>query len=628
MFNRYFTRIFLLLSAIFLFSGCRSTYFSNYNTKVECPITHKNINYTVILSEPHKHYIKIKITIENLISSYLDFVLPAWSPGRYLILDFSKHVKEVNAYNIKEEKQLKVKRIDKETWRVFNKDEKDIILSYCIYANYCSGTFSQLSADGALLNGASIFMYLKGASHLPINLSIQLPPNRNWEIATGLPPKKYKKGFNKKDNTYRAKNYEHLIDCPLSIGKIKDFKSQIGDNFTYVVFNSQDIRSEEQILLEKKLADNCKVLIETVNTLFGELTVKEYYFIFHLGFAPGHSDGMEHHNSTIITDIRPLSSKNSLARFTTLAAHELFHVWNGKCIYPIEFSQYNLDKEIYTRSLWIVEGLTKYYQNILQLRAGLISKNVFREKIASYITNYENNPGRFVMNLEESSFLTWFDRVGYEDNNRANTRVSYYNKGAILGLLLDMKIRSHTKGRRGLDDVFRLMYKKYYKKNKGYTTEDFYSECENVIGIKMDNFFNQYAKGLSPFSYNEISAPCGFILEKESSSPVPDIGVEIKNNEITHIIPGSSAEQAGLQKYDVIIAIGDLAFTGNLAHDLALYNSGDKTTITIKRNRNEHVIPIVIEQKIPFLFIFKDKPIVDQETYQIRQAFYTGRQVY
>ena len=601
---------FVILIILALTAGCITSSGRPHTNSVKYPTHAPNLLYEVHIKAPHTHNFEISITIEKPVGKYIDFAMPAWSPGRYIIYNFAKHVSHVEVFS-ENAPALRLIRLDKQTWRISGYEGNTFTLHYRVYANYMSGTFSQLTSEGALINGASVFMYIVNGKTIPIRLTLCLPEKMDWNIATGIPAKHR--------HTYYADNYEHLIDSPISIGHIREYSFKSFEKPIHICFQSP----LPETVFEKQLALHCKTLCDSAKIIFGEFPFSKYYFIFHSGFTPGMYDGMEHMNSCCITETKTINTENHLKKMITLAAHEFIHVWNIKCIRPYEFLSYDLTKETYTNSLWIVEGLTRYYQNVLQLRAGLISREKFRINFTYYISTYESKPGRNVMTLEEASFLTWVDHCNEEDMNRVNTRISYYNKGAVVGLLLDMKIRGLTNGHKGLDDVFRSMYKTYYKKNKGYSTEDFYLECEKIAGKPLKDFFNRCAKGLDPLPYAECAEQCGFILKNGKRMSEPFFGFKLDNARITQIIPGSSAENAGLQKYDEIKLIDGYPFYD--IDDLFLKEPGEKIEITVLRYGKEITLPLVVGEKVPVYFIFNEKPLIDKEIAGIREAFYTGQ---
>lgn len=595
-------------------AGCRSIEdLFPPDAKAIAPRDSRVLHYTVDMKAPHTHYISISILTDTAIPSFFDIAMPAWSPGKYRIMDFARHVRDVRAYRNGSGEELALRRRDKQTWRISGPAPEGITVTYRVYANYMSGTFSQLHSNGALINGASVFMYPVALRRLPILLSVKLPEEKDWEIATALPA-------TKDPFVFHARNYLHLVDCPISIGHIRTYAFQSHGKRISIVYQSPFTFD-----FEEKLSDNCRRVCDAAGDLFGGFPFFHYRFIFHFNVRPGEWDAMEHRSSAVITDPEMKNTGRHLMEKTTLTAHELFHVWNVKCIRPCCFAHYDLSKETYTESLWVVEGLTKYYQYVLLLRAGLISRKEFREKLEAVISGYESNPGRTQTSLNDSSLLTWLDRSGPEDSDRNNTRVSYYNKGAVVGLLLDLRIRGLTGGEKGLDDVFRYLYRNYYLKNKCYMIDDFYTVCSRIAGLSLDDFFSTAVRGVGELPYAQCAAPCGFVIENANKTPRPYFGVLLDESVIINIFPGSPAEKAGCQKYDRIDRLNGEPFSGDLTEALNGLAPGDRVGVTVSRNGLERDILVDIGSSLPVDFIFSEKSALDTETKYIRNAFYTGK---
>jgi predicted metalloprotease with PDZ domain len=308
-----------------------------------------------------------------------------------------------------------------------------------------------------------------------------------------------------------------------------------------------------------------------------------------------------------------------------LMAHEFFHVWNGKGFHPQEFDAIDLSRETYTRSIWIIEGLTKYYQYVLMLRSGVIDRLGFRDIFRDLITNFELNPGKSVMSLEDASFLAWFKYPSMIDSDEDNTSINYYNKGAIVGLLLDMKIRSLTGGRKGLDNVFQAMQKNYQKDPGGFSTAGFYSLCSETAGASLEDFFSKYAAATTPLPYAEVAQACGFSIRPKENPMIPDIGVQMVRTTIVNILPGSNAERAGLQKNDRILYVNRKYFSGGLGKVLSRFKAGDSRIFTVIRKDKVISIPVTIGLKKPVDYLFDEIRNPSRDTLRVREAFYLGR---
>ena len=568
------------------------------------------LTYHVAAPRPNTHELAVRILVEGPPSGSLDFSMPAWSPGRYVVYDFAKHVRNVRAAK-KGGIELPVSRLDKDTWRVDKVDGDGILFTYTVYCNHLSGTHSQVAADYLSLNGASIFMWVEGYAQNPIDVWIDPPPEKGWDIVTGL---SQTKGFGR----YRADDYEHLIDSPIVCGKLERYRFLSHEKPVYVVVNQPAATP-----LLPRLVENLRKIVDAAGDIFGGLPFDHYTFFFHFGRGPGEGDGMEHRNSTQLVHLQRLETEAVLDWATSVGAHEFFHTWNVKRIRPAELKPYDLSKETYLRSLWIAEGITRYYQHVLQLRAGIYDEAKFRRIYAAEIDAFEALPGRKITSAEEASLLTWFWRTDGEERDDYNTEISYYNKGGLLGLLLDLDIRRSTKGEKGLDDVFRRLFVESEKNLRGYTGADFEKAVEAVAGARMKEFFERYVAGTDPLPYAEYARGVGFVIENRGA-PRAFLGARAKDRRISGIELGSPAALSGLQTGDLIDALGGEPFKGGLDAALAKLAPGTKTTIKVTRAGTALTFNVELGTRRAVAFVFEDDPTADEAATALRRAFLAG----
>src|SRR5260370_3107894 len=307
-------------------------------------------------------------------------------------------------------------------------------------------------------------------------------------------------------------------------------------------------------------------IVQTEVSLFGDIPYHDYTFSLHLRANTG--GGVEDLNSTALGFRRSnFATEEGYRSFWSLVAHEFFHLWNGTRIQSDALGPFDYTKENYTRLLWVAEGITDYYGQIMPRRAGLISDQTYLDQLAKRIQSFEETPGRFEMSAEEASFNAWIKEYR-PDENSINSSISYYSKGELLGLLLDFDIRRRTHGAKSLDDVMRYLYDEFYKKGRNYTPADVQKACELMAGASLDQFFARYVRGRDEFQYNEILAGAGLQLE-QGGIPIggsgPDTPVRIKaflgadleqtgdRHLITHIRAGTPAFHHGLNANDQIL---------------------------------------------------------------------------
>ena len=404
------------------------------------------IEYTARVERPTTHMLGVDIIVRKVETDSLRFVIPAWAPGRYAIYDFAKNVQEFSAAGA-DDHSLPWTKLDKQTWRVEATQAGGIVhVHYRVFANDLTGSFSQVDYVHANLNGPSVFMYVDEHKQDPVTLRIEAPPN--WKVISGF-------STSTSERTFTARNYDLLVDTPIEISgecSVDEFHEH--DNTIEVAVHTYNDDDENR----SRLLSGLKKLVHLEMAAMPPPDFQHYLFIFH--FVPDISmgDGMEHLNSTQI--IVRGTVRDQAQEAVETAAHEFFHLWNVKRIRPAALGPFDYTRENYSRSLWFAEGITTYYGYLFLVQSGLWTREQFLGQLANEIDTLEREPGRSLMSAESSSFNAWFfDRSPQmQETNFANTTISYYNKGALLGMLLDLEIRSRTHGRKSLLDLMRFMY--------------------------------------------------------------------------------------------------------------------------------------------------------------------------
>lgn len=556
------------------------------------------ITYHVRLARPTTHLVEIEIDAAKVTEPWLDLAIPAWSPGRYAIYDFAKNVQEFEATNAAGQ-PLRWTQPDVSTWRVNAQNSGGAVrLRYKVYANNLNGSFSQFDATHANLNGPSLYMYVVGHKPDPIHLEVEPPPG--WKIASGFSLATGQREFD-------APNYDRLVDTPLEVSPdlvTREFTSH-GKTFQVAV-HSFTPGDDSDSLSEQKgsksidiLARDLKKIVDSEMSMLPEPDFPHYTFLIH--FAPDLADGgdgMEHLNSTQV--IVRGDPDGGLDEAEESAAHEFFHLWNVKRLRPAGLGPFEYERENPTRSLWFAEGLTQYYSYLSLLRSGLWNHGEFLRRLSSEIRTLESDPGRELMSAESSSFHAWFyDRAPQmQETNFANTTISYYNKGALLGMLLDLEIRERTGGAKSLDDVMRTMYHRfyeapaatYYLPGRGYGEDDILEALSVVSGTDFGDFFKRYVRGTAPLPYQEVLAKAGLRLTASvEPGSAPTIGVLAQPADnglrIVDVIPGRAADRAGLSRDDVLINVDELSLaTESLKSRLKIYTPGTEVPFTVQRH--------------------------------------------
>ncbi|MGH9943979.1 MAG: M61 family metallopeptidase [Pyrinomonadaceae bacterium] len=488
------------------------------------------IAYQLSMPRPESHLFEVRVEVETTAAApaeAIEFQMPKWSPGRYAVFDFAKNVQEFVASSgvcppatakCERGPALPVTRVDTQTWAVPTRGASQLTVTYKVFADDLSGTFSQLDERHANFNGGSIFAYVVG--HKPDPVTLRIEPPTGWRVVNG-----WTEGPDQRE--WRFANYDLLIDTPTEIAPnwtVNEFDVD-GKSYRVVVhsFGAEGGRRD-------RFARDVERIVRAELKMWGRPEFDSYTFLLHFGHG-GRGDGMEHLNSTQIVTPRALGDQQGYEDALDTVAHEFFHVWNVKRLRPAELGPWDFTRPLNTRSLWIAEGVTNYYGHLMQRRAGLWNDERLYRVLAGQIGQIENAPGSRLTSAEESSLLAPFlDGAPHaQETNLEQTAFSYYDKGETLGLVLDLLIRGRTDGRRSLDDVLRRMYAEfytgssnasYYLRGRGYTGDDFARAVSEAAGADFTEFFARHVRGTAPPPYEEALAQVGLKLVRTEAKSV------------------------------------------------------------------------------------------------------------
>lgn len=537
-----------------------------YKTKMSKEAKNASIAYTVSTPKPETHFAEVTLKIDNYKKDYIDFKLPVWAPGSYLVREFSRFIEDFNAKS--GDTELKWEKISKNTWRVFSNKASNITVSYSVYCYELSVRTSFVDDSHAYFNGTSVFMYVDDLLQKDGDLKI-IPYKDFKKVATALP---------KKDNqwNYSFTNYDFLVDCPIEIGNHEEFEFTAGGTLHKVAMYGKGNYDIET--LRKDMAAVC----QSATDVFGDNPNKEYTFIIH-NLTNG-SGGLEHLNSTTLQVNRWTYDGGSYKGFLSLVAHEYFHLWNVKRIRPEALGPFDYENENYTHLLWVMEGFTSYYENVILYRAGILSGDDLINKMKSKISYIENAPGGKVQSATESSWDAWIKAYRPHENS-GNVTISYYSKGAVLAYMLDLQIIENTKGEKTLDDVMKLLWNKYAKELKrGFTDTEFQKAVEEIAGKSLDTFFKNHIFDAQTVDYAKFFDFIGIKYTTLADEVTPKLSASLRGNTISSITAGGSAYESGLNVNDEIIAINEYRVDNNISDILSEYKVGDKVEVLIARD--------------------------------------------
>ena len=547
----------------------------------------QDIAFTVSMSNPHTHLLEVEMRVTRGLRVWPKediLIMPVWTPGSYMIREFSRHVQDFAAAD-GSGRPLEWEKINKNSWRVKTGGVREWRIIYRVYANELSVRTSELTSDHAFWNNPALLMYPEGFLNEPAILRVNPAPG--WKVATGLP------AVAGEQNTFRAENFDILYDSPVEVSNFKELKFEVRGVPHRIVIDGEGNYNPEL------LRTIVQRIVETQIAIFGDIPYRDYTFILHLRADTG--GGLEHLNSTALGFRRyEFATEDGYRRFASLVSHEFFHLWNVKRIRPDTLGPFDYTKENYTRLLWVAEGITEYYGNLTLRRAGLISDAAYLTQLAANIQSFQETPGRKVMSAEESSFDSWI-KFYRPDENSINTSISYYDKGELLGMLLDLEIRRRTNGAKSLDDVMRSLNNDFSKRDRNFTQTDFQKVSEAAAGSSLEDFFARYVRGREELPYNQIFIAAGLSLQ-QSGNPIENLretvpegvpvraflGADLDDDDgrlmITRVRSGTPAYEQGLNADDQIVALdGKRVTRATFDERLAEKRPGETIHLTIFR---------------------------------------------
>ena len=532
-------------------------------------------SYRVSFPEPQTHFIDVELTIAAWDSPVLDLKFPVWTPGSYLVREYSRHIQDFCA--VADGKTLPWRKLAKNYWQVNSESlgaGQPLTVKYRVFANELTVRTNHVDGTHAYFNGACTFFYVEQEGDRldqPYDITVVLPDG--WTASTNLP----KIAGDETSQTFHAADFDWVVDSPFEVGThdVIPFEAG-GKQHQLTIWGGGNHDVDE-------LVDGLRKIVEFEKGLFGGLPYERYLFM--LALTEKSYGGLEHKDScSLIFPRYGFRRGDDPDRFWQLSAHEFFHLWNVKRLRPKALETFDYDQENYTESLWFCEGVTSYYDPLIPLWAGIYDRKTYLHHLGLEMSRYLYAPGRKVQPLAESSFDAWiklYRREVHSDNNQ----ISYYVKGAMVTLLLDLRIRKNSNGDRSFDDVLRRMWQEFGKDEIGYTPEQVETILSDIAGEDLSDVLHHYLHTTEPLPLKEMLAEFGLDLQNDADKQPPYLGIRPKtvNGHVAakFVELGSPAYHAGVDPNNEILAIDGLkVLPGKLLDRLRDYQPGDRITLT------------------------------------------------
>jgi len=556
------------------------------------------IHYTIVPKDLAGHLFNVTVTVAEPDPQGQVFALPAWIPGSYMIREFARNIVRIRAESggAGAGEAVRLTKLDKHSWQAAPV-AGPLTLHYEVYAWDLSVRAAHLDQTHGFFNGTSVFLRVAGQEARPHQVDIQRPAidaARNWRVATALPEAGAKRyGF----GTYAAGDYDELIDHPVEMG---DFA--LGGFTAHGIRHDIVITGRVPNLDMARLEKDLKAICETQIAFFEPKTKKapmDRYVFLAMAVGDGYG-GLEHRASTALicaradlpTTAAPKTAEpnEGYTKFLGLCSHEYFHTWNVKRIKPAVFAPYDLQNENYTPLLWLFEGFTSYYDDLMLVRSGIISEATYFKLLGKTVGSVLRGTGRTKQSIADSSFDAW-SKYYRQDENAPNAIISYYTKGSLVGLAFDLTIRAKTGGAKSLDDVMLALWDRfgrdfYQGGARGVTEQEVEALFDDVSGVRLKSIFDRYIRGTEDIPLAKLYAPFGVKVtdERKNAKPSLDAGIgrDTGGAKLTQVHEGGAAHQAGLSAGDVLIAVDGLRVNGNpsnLDGLFARYRVGDTVTV-------------------------------------------------
>lgn len=584
------------------------------------------VRHSLDFQQRHNQYVKVTLQLP-VKGSQLELAMPSWTPGSYVIRDFAAHMEKFQATD-PDGRRIDVEKVAKNRWRMVTEGITELTVSYDVWAGELHVSSSWIESGFALLNGAGIFLYSADSLDWPQEVIINLP--ESWgEIQTSLEPLGA-------GNRFRASDYHELVDSPIVAGNVAVHRF-VEDHQGYVLVNA----GETEFWDHERAVQDLGKIVETQQQ-FWNVNPFDRDYLF-LNFLLEYKGGLEHDHSTVMMSSRwAMRNRLEYIKWLALVSHEFFHSWNVRRMRPEALVNYDYDNEVYTHELWLAEGLSSYYDNLLLLRSGLIEVNEYFDLLESEFRNYETVPGREVVSAELASFDSWIKHY-VPDANSVNSTVSYYRKGVLIGFVTDAAIRRETGSKASLDSVMRRMYELYGPDGPGngsYPPGAFENLVEEAAGPGVRAMVDDLLRTIGDPDIDEALEWYGLKLDRmparssaeKAGTPAPaGIGVTWKSDDklliVENVLRGRPAATAGVIPGDELLAINGLRVLPGTVNDRILrLRPGEQVQLTMVRHGQLLTVPVLVDYAIPENYVITSDDKISRRE-QVRLEKWLGIQI-
>jgi predicted metalloprotease with PDZ domain len=556
---------------------------------------------------PYENRLRVTLTFNADADETLVLSLPTWIPGSYLIREFSRYLSEFDLVTPTGDSSSTLQRLDKARWQLDTVEAGTYSVEYSVFAHELTVRTPHVDDTHAFFNGANALLHVAGAGSFYV--SFDLPAN--WEAFVPLP----RDG----ERSFFANSYDRLADTAFECGPHDAVAFAVGDVPHRLVF-----WGDEDVAVDKeRLRDDIVSIVEFHRNQFGSLPYERYDFLFHI--TPTARGGLEHLSSTTLaTPWSYFEDPEKYPDLLTLIAHEHFHAWNGKRIRPRELGPFDYQNENYTRGLWVVEGFTSYFDEYNTFRAGLIDEEAYLERLAKSLDRLEQIPGRGVQSVADASYDAWI-RLYRPDEDTLNRTVSYYLKGSLIALLIDLTIRERSQGRHRLDEVMKHLYKRFLKDGRGYDEAEMAGIIDQVTGVDLSREFQQWVYGTEELPLDDALTRFGLTRERESEDADFKIGVRGTHTdnglEVETVLSSGPNTSANLQPGDRIVAInGRQVKSDNFGMLLKPGDASGAVNAHLFRLGRLREVELAIDERSGTSTLERAEP-VDERTKELRKAW-------